>query len=273
VPTPHAASHVVIAATLAALSAVAIVIVRNRVIRRRLLFSAIAAVVAVAVHAAAGMRPDSWLPGAHGARLEQLIIVLAVANAVVSLLFNPWYRDGESDRAPAIVQDSLVILACIGAGVLLFRVSSFSFLTGSAIVAAVVGFALQDTLGNAFAGIAIQIERPFRVGHWIAVGEWVGLVTEVTWRATKIRTKAGNLVTVPNSVMSSQAITNYSEPTAPTRLSVDVGAARCAAERGARGPVVRGAGGRPRVVVAGSRCAAGGLRRFRRHLSGALLGG
>ena len=45
-----------------------------------------------------------------------------------------------------------------------------------------------------------------------------GLVTEVTWRATRIRTKTGNLVIVPNNVMAREAITNYSEPTLPTRL-------------------------------------------------------
>ena len=42
-------------------------------------------------------------------------------------------------------------------------------LTTSAVGAVVVGFALQDTLGNLFAGLAIQIEKPFRVGHWIQV--------------------------------------------------------------------------------------------------------
>ena len=224
-PTPHPGSHLFIAAGLVAVTGGAIFIVRNRVIRRRLLFSLIAAAVAVLVHVLAAMQPQSWLFGAHGAELEQLITFVALANAAVSLLFNPWYRDGDSDRAPSIVQDSLVIAASAGAAALLFRVSSFNFLTGSAIVAAVVGFALQDTLGNAFAGIAIQVERPFKVGHWIAVGDWSGLVTEVSWRSTKIRTKAGNVVAVPNSVMANHAITNYSEPTAPTRIQIEVGAA------------------------------------------------
>ena len=87
----------------------------------------------------------------------------------------------------------------------------------------VVGFALQDTLGNAFAGLAIQIEKPFRVGHWIRVGDFEGHVAEVTWRATKLRTKAGNFVIVPNNIIAKEAITNYSEPTVPTRLEVEVG--------------------------------------------------
>ena len=88
----------------------------------------------------------------------------------------------------------MVILLVLAAGFIVFDVSSFDVLASSAIVAAIAGFALQDTLGNAFAGIAIQIDKPFRVGHWIAVGSHEGRVTEVTWRATKIRTKTGNLV-------------------------------------------------------------------------------
>ena len=87
-----------------------------------------------------------------------------------------------------------------------------------------IGFALQDTLGNAFAGLAIQSEKPFHVGHWIRVGEFEGRVAEVTWRATKLRTKAGNFVILPNNIVSKEAITNYSEPAAPTRTEVEVGA-------------------------------------------------
>jgi CRP-like cAMP-binding protein len=88
----------------------------------------------------------------------------------------------------------------------------------------VVGFAMQDTLGNLFAGLAIQIEKPFRVGHWVQIGDRDGQVTEITWRATKLRTKAGQFLIVPNSVMSKEPVLNYSEPIIPTRIEVEIGA-------------------------------------------------
>jgi CRP-like cAMP-binding protein len=97
-------------------------------------------------------------------------------------------------------------------------------LATTAVGAVVIGFALQDTLGNLFSGLAIQIEKPFRVGHWVTIAGTDGLISEVTWRATKIRTKAGNFVVVPNSVVAKETITNYSEPTQDTRLEVEVGA-------------------------------------------------
>lgn len=97
-------------------------------------------------------------------------------------------------------------------------------LTTSAVGAVVVGFALQDTLGNLFAGLAIQIEKPFRVGQWVQVGDREGQVQEITWRATKLRTKSGQFLIVPNSVISKEMVLNYSEPTIPTRIEVEVGA-------------------------------------------------
>ncbi len=86
-------------------------------------------------------------------------------------------------------------------------------LTTSAVGAVVVGFALQDTLGNLFAGLAIQIEKPFRVGQWVQFGDREGQVQEITWRATKLRTKDGQFLIVPNSVISKEPVLNYSEPT------------------------------------------------------------
>jgi small-conductance mechanosensitive channel len=88
----------------------------------------------------------------------------------------------------------------------------------------VIGLALQDTLGNFFAGLAIQTEKPFRVGDWVTIGGEDGIVSEITWRATKMRTKAGNFVVVPNSTLAKDTIVNYCQPTRSLRLQVEVGA-------------------------------------------------
>ena len=103
--------------------------------------------------------------------LARLCLVAAGLFAVVSLLFNPWRHDRPSERVPAIVQDVIVIALFAMAATLLL---DEKLLTTSAVGAVVVGFALQDTLGNLFAGLAIQIEKPFRVGQWIRVGELRG---------------------------------------------------------------------------------------------------
>ena len=152
--------------------------------------------------------------------IEYLLYLLAAINAGVAIGLNPWRENRLPDRFPAIVQDTIVVGLFLAVATLLYP---GRLLTASAVGAVVIGFALQDTLGNAFSGLAIQIEKPFRVGHWIAVGAFEGRVTEITWRATRLRTKTGNFVVVPNSVISKESIINYSEPANPTRLHVEVG--------------------------------------------------
>jgi small-conductance mechanosensitive channel len=193
----------------------------NRHVRGRLLGSA----ATFAIHAilAAGIRYGRLSPDLQ--RQLQVVLPLFLAfgliNAAVALAVNPWRADRLPDRFPKIVQDSFVIVLFAVAATLLLQEKIFAT---TAVGAVVVGFALQDTLGNLFAGLAIQIEKPFRVGHWVNLAGHDGLVSEITWRATKIRTKAGNFLVVPNSVLSRDTITNYSEPNEDTCIEVDVGA-------------------------------------------------
>jgi CRP-like cAMP-binding protein len=82
-------------------------------------------------------------------------------------------------------------------------------------VGAVVGLALQDSLGYLFAGIALHTEAPFRVGDWVRVGDRDGKVEEISWRATRLRTWDGDTLTVPNNEVARHGILNYSLPRAP----------------------------------------------------------
>jgi len=195
-------------------------ITANRLIRRKLRLSLILLVIYIAVDA------SEALYGFSDGMLEQvrafarLSLAAALINAVVVLLINPIREDRVPDRFPTILQDAIVIALVLLASSFL----SQQLVTTSAVSAVVIGFALQDTLGNAFAGLAIQSEKPFNVGHWVRVGDFEGRVTEVTWRATKLRTKQGNLAILPNNIVAKEAIINFSEPAAPLRLEVEVGA-------------------------------------------------
>jgi small-conductance mechanosensitive channel len=213
-------SHALWGLALAAAAAALMLVARDPLTRRRLRFTLFATLVFLVLHAVLVGLPT--VP--HRTLLESIeamLLALAVTNTVVTLVFNPWVSQPTRDRAPSIIQDVLVV-ALIGA--VAYYVFGERIVGPSIGAAAAVALGLQDQLGNLFAGLAIQIERPFRVGHWISLTNLEGRVVEVTWRATKLRTKAGNLVIVPNSTVGREAITNFSEPTAPTRLSVDVGA-------------------------------------------------
>lgn len=192
----------------------------NRLIRRKLRLSLILLVIYIAVDVADALTLFSGPTQEQLQALGRLALAAAVINAIVFLLINPIRVDRVPERFPIILQDTIVIALVLLASTFL----SQQLVTTSAVSAVVIGFALQDTLGNAFAGLAIQSERPFQVGHWVKVGEHEGRVADVTWRATKLRTRTGNLVVLPNNVVAKDPITNFSEPTAPSRLHVEVGA-------------------------------------------------
>jgi len=192
----------------------------NRYVRGRLLVSAIAfgfdAVLSAAV--ASGYLTAATLQQAQF--LRPLLLAFGAINGVVALAVNPWRADRLPDRFPTIVQDSIVIALFAVASTVVLQERIFA---ATAVSAVVLGLALQDTLVNFFAGLAIQIEKPFRVGHWVNIRGADGMVSEITWRATKMRTKTGNFVIVPNSVLSKDTIVNYSEPSLETRLELEIG--------------------------------------------------
>ncbi len=241
----------------------------NRLVQRKLRLSLVLFAGYILFNLVVWQRPVSCRLDGDLRALERLVFAAAAINLLVYALVNPLRSDRVPDAFPSILQDAMVIG-------LLVLIATFVFedklLTTSAVGAVVVGFALQDTLGNAFAGLGIQSEKPFRVGHWIRVGDFEGRVAEVTWRATKLRTKAGNFVIVPNNIIAKDAITNYSEPAVPTRLEVEVGASYLSTPADVKAAALEALGQVPRVLDhAAARRAAALVRRLGHHLPHPLL--
>ena len=214
--------HVILSVTAIAVMLGLMSFTPNRLIRRRLRLSIVLLVAYLLVDASLrlyGLRFSAETQSELTA-FDKLALAAAFINAAVFLLINPLRVDRVPERFPIILQDFIVLALILLSSTFL----SQQLLTTSAVSAVVLGFALQDTLGNAFAGLAIQSEKPFHVGQWIKVGEHEGRVAEVTWRATKLRTKNGNFAILPNNIIAKEVITNFSEPAAPTRIIVDVGA-------------------------------------------------
>ena len=195
----------------------------NRVVRGRVRLTMVLGVLFVGINAVLAasdvVRPEMR---PLVVSISQLLFAYALIHFVVLVLVNPLRADRVPDYFPTIVQDVLVFLLFAMVATL---VMEEKFLTTSAVGAVVAGLALQDTLGNLVSGLAIQVEKPFHVGHWISSGSWEGEVVEITWRATKLRTRHGNQVIVPNGELAKAAIINYSEPASPTRIEVEVGTA------------------------------------------------
>jgi len=97
-------------------------------------------------------------------------------------------------------------------------------LASTALVTAVVGFALQGVLGNLLAGMSLHVTGSINQGDWIAVGELEGKVIKTNWRETKILTRAGHPITIPNGKVAEANIHNMSRPRPIRRHAIEVGA-------------------------------------------------
>lgn len=94
-----------------------------------------------------------------------------------------------------------------------FRVDLTPLLATSAILSIVLGLALQDTLGNLFAAISLQIDKPFELGDWIELRNGTdriaGQVYELSWRATVLQALTEELITIPNRSVAQWQIFNF----------------------------------------------------------------
>ena len=88
--------------------------------------------------------------------------------------------------------------------------SASSLLAGLGIGGLAFALAAKDTLSNFFGSLVILIDRPFAVGDWIEFGEGEGVVEEIGFRSTRVRTFAKTEVSVPNSVLANAVINNWS---------------------------------------------------------------
>lgn len=129
---------------------------------------------------------------------------------------------------PKIFEDLLQAFFYVLAVLATLRVAGFdmsSLFATSAVLSAVIGFALQDTLGNVFAGLSVQAQKAFDVGDWVEVDGRLGRVLEIGWRATKLRTLDEVDILVPNGSLARQTIRNFTKPTDVSRRSVELSAA------------------------------------------------
>ena len=87
-----------------------------------------------------------------------------------------------------------------------------------------VALALKDTLSNFFAGFHIVATKQIRMGDYLKLSSAEeGYVNDISWRTTKIRTLAGNLVLVPNAKLTELIVTNYTLPDKDMAVPVELG--------------------------------------------------
>lgn len=105
---------------------------------------------------------------------------------------------------PRIMEDILIVLGYIAWGMVRLRYAGLDvsgLVTTSAVITAIIAFSMQDTLGNILGGLALQLDNSIGIGDWVKVDDVSGRVIEVHWRHTAVRTRNGEVVVLPNSLL------------------------------------------------------------------------
>jgi branched-chain amino acid transport system substrate-binding protein len=111
------------------------------------------------------------------------------------------------------VSSTIYIITVLGIVAFVYDQRLTSLLATSGVIAMIIGLAIQINISNIFSGIAINIEHPFRVGDWVKIGTFEeGRVLDVTWRTTRIMTRMGCVLSIPNSTASESIIHNFDYP-------------------------------------------------------------
>lgn len=147
-------------------------------------------------------------------------------------LLEGWERQS-GRHTPKLLRD-IINSAIIFATLLIilgfvFNAPISGLIAGSSVVAAIVGLAITRMISDVFSGVALSLERGYSIGDWLEIeirtrasGYITGKVVEINWRATRLHTKADEIIIVPNSEMARMKFINFSIPEKHYRAEVQV---------------------------------------------------
>lgn len=148
-----------------------------------------------------------WISAAHF--LNRLMVVFFWEGLIRNTLGAP---------IPRLLKDLVTILiyviAITGIVGFVFNKSVAGFWAASGVVGLVVGLALQNMILDVFSGLAINIDRQYKIGDWVVVhnsksnSDIVGQIMEINWRTTCLQTNDDSMVVLPNSVLGTSVVTN-----------------------------------------------------------------
>src|SRR6266404_6710564 len=159
-----------------------------------------------------------------------ILLSTAFVVALVNRYLWDWYF--ESRKRTPIPHFLREVMAGLIFLVVLLFVLSFGYhaenqlkgvLAGSGVVAIILGFAGQNFLAGIIGGISIQINRPYKVGDWLKVGETYGEVMEINWRSTRLCTNDNIYLDIPNNEIVKSTIVNLHYPTEVHAMRIRVG--------------------------------------------------
>jgi small-conductance mechanosensitive channel/CRP-like cAMP-binding protein len=138
-----------------------------------------------------------------------------------------WFEKHRKVKAPKFLSQLLGLVAFIVAVFVviggIYGQSIEGAIFGSTVVVGIIGFAMQDLLGNIIAGLALELSKPFITGDWLTIDGQRAEVIEVNWRSTRLRTNDEVYLDIPNKAIVGGKIINLSYPTRQHAVRLTVG--------------------------------------------------
>jgi len=129
---------------------------------------------------------------------------------------------------PRLMREVVALVVYLTLGAILLRsldVEVTGIIATSAVITVVVGLALQQTLGNLLAGLALAWEQRLSIGTWVEIDGQVGIIEQTGWRSVIIRTRLDERLLVPNSEVGAARITILGSGDRPAAVAVRLGVA------------------------------------------------
>jgi small-conductance mechanosensitive channel/CRP-like cAMP-binding protein len=165
-------------------------------------------------------------------RTTEVALVLAVgflvARGGLMLVFEWILIRRMRVHPPRLMREVVALLVYLVAGAILLRgldVEVTGLVATSAVVTVVVGLALQQTLGNLLAGLALAWEQRLTIGTWIEIDGKVGIIEQTGWRSVVLRTRLDQRFLVPNSEVGAAKTTILGSGEWPAAVAVRLGVA------------------------------------------------
>jgi len=170
----------------------------------------------------------SWIDGAFF--IIVILLAALLVSRIITVLMLGWLKVRRGfQRTPGLLNKAIsVIIFIIAVAVILayFKIDVTPLIAGVGLGALAIGLALQSTLSNFFAGVHLLSDKPIRVGDYIELDkDTSGIVEDIGWRSTRIRTLTDNLLIIPNGKLADSNIINYTMPRKDFTIWVPCGVA------------------------------------------------
>ncbi len=185
--------------------------------------------------AAFGLEDSGWSPRLTTLTGRVLVVLAGITVTCAAMRIATGFvrnyavsATGPLPSTSIFVNLTRIAIVLLGALLILnaLNISITPVLTALGVGGLAVALALQDTLGNLFAGLQIVASKQVRPGDYLLLETGQeGTVEDIAWRYTTLRTQANNLVVVPNAKLGQAIVTNYQLPEQPLSITVEFGVA------------------------------------------------